>query len=138
MLLYGVFTTGGIVASFVYSDQATKFGDTNYRGCYELIQIELPDILLVKPDPRNTGHGIVTPRPDGIKAKCLGPGSCDVCNKEYVEKYSKKIEAIKIYCNGVQADFPHATAWIDNIMQILEIRNQTDELLENDQKTIGL
>lgn len=28
------------------------------------------------------GHGWVTPRPDGAKAKCGGPGLCQVCARE--------------------------------------------------------
>jgi hypothetical protein len=30
----------------------------------------------------NAGHGHVTPRPDGIRARCGGPGICDVCSRE--------------------------------------------------------
>lgn len=30
----------------------------------------------------NTGHGHVTPRPDGVKARCGGPGICSACSKE--------------------------------------------------------
>lgn len=29
-----------------------------------------------------TGHGHVTPRSDGIKARCGGPGICDQCSRE--------------------------------------------------------
>jgi len=32
--------------------------------------------------PTNTGHGHVTPRSDGVKARCGGPGFCSVCNAE--------------------------------------------------------
>lgn len=28
------------------------------------------------------GHGHVTPRPDGLKARCGGPGICHTCNEE--------------------------------------------------------
>lgn len=27
----------------------------------------------------NTGHGHVRPRPDGVKARCGGPGMCPEC-----------------------------------------------------------
>lgn len=30
----------------------------------------------------NTGHGHVTPRPDGVKAKCGGPMMCGACQQE--------------------------------------------------------
>lgn len=33
-------------------------------------------------DPRNAGHGWVTERPDGMKAKCGGPGLCVACKTE--------------------------------------------------------
>jgi hypothetical protein len=33
------------------------------------------------------GHGHVTPRPDGAKARCGGPGLCVVCAREYFEKH---------------------------------------------------
>jgi hypothetical protein len=29
----------------------------------------------------NTGHGHVWERPDGMKARCGGPGLCDVCSR---------------------------------------------------------
>ncbi len=30
----------------------------------------------------NTGHGHVNKRPDGVLARCGGPGICSVCSKE--------------------------------------------------------
>lgn len=30
----------------------------------------------------NVGHGHVTPRPDGVKARCGGPPFCSVCARE--------------------------------------------------------
>lgn len=35
-------------------------------------------------DP-NTGHGHVYPRPDGMKARCGGPGLCCVCRQDLAE-----------------------------------------------------
>ncbi|UIS65432.1 hypothetical protein [Acidovorax phage AP1] len=33
------------------------------------------------PEPQgNTGHGHVFPRPDGVKARCGGPGICNQCS----------------------------------------------------------
>lgn len=40
---------------------------------------------LFRPTPvwkQDNGHGHVVPRCDGLKARCGGPGLCDVCNKE--------------------------------------------------------
>lgn len=30
----------------------------------------------------NTGHGHVTPRADGVRTRCGGPGLCTVCMRE--------------------------------------------------------
>lgn len=30
----------------------------------------------------NAGHGHVTPRADGMKARCGGPGLCLICSRE--------------------------------------------------------
>lgn len=35
-----------------------------------------------QPDPRNSGHGHVVPRPDGMRARCGGPGLCKVCQHD--------------------------------------------------------
>lgn len=32
----------------------------------------------------NTGHGHVWRRPDGIRARCMGPGGCLVCSEDKV------------------------------------------------------
>lgn len=34
-------------------------------------------------------HGHVTPRPDGQRARCGGPGICPVCSVEQAEKLSE-------------------------------------------------
>jgi hypothetical protein len=34
----------------------------------------------------NVGHGHVTPRPDGVCARCGGPGLCPVCSQEQAQK----------------------------------------------------
>lgn len=36
------------------------------------------------------GHGHVYPNPDGSKARCGGPGLCDICSREYIQKYGKR------------------------------------------------
>lgn len=33
----------------------------------------------------NTGHGHVRPRPDGIRARCGGPGLCRECSQEMTQ-----------------------------------------------------
>lgn len=39
------------------------------------------------PLDRKNGHGHVNPRPDGIKARCGGPGLCADCKAEWKETY---------------------------------------------------
>lgn len=36
----------------------------------------------------NSGHGHVVPRPDGVKARCGGPGICAECSREAARTYS--------------------------------------------------
>lgn len=33
----------------------------------------------------NTGHGHVWPRPDGVKARCGGPGMCSECSRDQAQ-----------------------------------------------------
>lgn len=35
--------------------------------------------------PANTGHGHVRPRPDGLVARCGGPGMCSPCSIELAQ-----------------------------------------------------
>lgn len=35
-----------------------------------------------EPSNKNTGHGHVRPRPDGVRARCGGPGVCKECSRE--------------------------------------------------------
>lgn len=35
---------------------------------------------------QNTGHGHVTPRPDGVRARCGGPSLCVTCAREQARK----------------------------------------------------
>lgn len=44
-------------------------------------------------------HGHVVPNPDGSKARCGGPGLCDVCSKEKFEG-QEKLYANPIYRTG--------------------------------------
>ncbi len=41
----------------------------------------------------NTGHGHVRPRPDGVKARCGGPGLCGECSREASRKKAGHGEA---------------------------------------------
>jgi len=34
----------------------------------------------------NSGHGHVFPRPDGVKARCGGPGLCKECSRDQASK----------------------------------------------------
>jgi hypothetical protein len=36
-------------------------------------------------NPANIGHGHVRPRPDGMKARCGGPGQCSQCSIEFAQ-----------------------------------------------------
>ena len=38
-------------------------------------------------EDKNTGHGHVFPRPDGVKARCGGPALCSECAFDYFRKY---------------------------------------------------
>jgi hypothetical protein len=43
-----------------------------------------------RPSNQNTGHGHVRPRPDGVRARCGGPGMCAECSRELArEKLGK-------------------------------------------------
>lgn len=44
------------------------------------------------PDNMNQGHGHVTPRPDGVKARCEGPPCCDVCARELANLHTREKE----------------------------------------------
>jgi hypothetical protein len=38
----------------------------------------------------NTGHGHVFPRPDGMRARCGGPGMCSECSRDLqIKRYPK-------------------------------------------------
>jgi hypothetical protein len=39
--------------------------------------------------PTNVGHGHVFSRPDGVRARCGGPGMCDTCNADAFEKIGR-------------------------------------------------
>lgn len=57
-------------------------------GCFTDEDIEKRDVDLVRRDSpekvpfTNTGHGHAWPRPDGIKARCGGPLSCQECAED--------------------------------------------------------
>jgi hypothetical protein len=38
----------------------------------------------------NTGHGHVFPRPDGLRARCGGPGICPDCARDLVRKQERE------------------------------------------------
>src|SRR5689334_18771042 len=41
---------------------------------------------------KNTGHGHVYPRPDGVKARCGGPSLCSECARDYA-RYAREKDA---------------------------------------------
>lgn len=41
-------------------------------------------------DPRNTGHGHVFKRPDGVVMRCGGPGLCKECALDFVKKHGSE------------------------------------------------
>lgn len=42
----------------------------------------------------NTGHGHVTPREDGMKARCGGPALCAECSRELAVKEGKELAQV--------------------------------------------
>jgi len=52
----------------------------------------------------NTGHGHVYPRADGVKARCGGPGLCEVCSADQARKQQEH----------APADFDTATMSVKN------------------------
>lgn len=51
---------------------------------YGLPMDEKIDAAMVK--AKNEGHGHVFPRPDGVRARCGGPGLCKVCSADAAKK----------------------------------------------------
>lgn len=47
----------------------------------------------ISPQDFTTMHGHVTPRQDGQKARCGGPGLCSTCDREFVVLHRKRMEA---------------------------------------------
>lgn len=43
----------------------------------------------------NTGHGHVWPRPDGVKARCGGPGLCAQCSRDEARQAAAQDRAKK-------------------------------------------
>lgn len=40
---------------------------------------------------RNTGHGHVFPRPDGVRSRCGGPATCDDCHADHEAKVKAEV-----------------------------------------------
>lgn len=43
----------------------------------------------------NTGHGHVYLRPDGVRARCGGPGMCAECSRDFARKTRTQPEETK-------------------------------------------
>lgn len=41
-------------------------------------------------DPRNSGHGHVYQRPDGVRTRCGGPAICDQCSRDLARKQAEE------------------------------------------------
>lgn len=52
---------------------------------------------------KNHGHGHVNPRPDGLRARCGGPGLCADCTKEAAIKNNQAIESKNLALSLVAA-----------------------------------
>lgn len=51
-----------------------------------------------------SGHGHVTPNPNGMKARCGGPGLCSVCSAELAQKkMADEIIASRALVNELRA-----------------------------------
>jgi hypothetical protein len=44
---------------------------------------------------RNTGHGYVWERPDGMKARCGGPVICPQCALDYANFHDRPVDPVK-------------------------------------------
>jgi len=47
------------------------------------------------------GHGHVYPNPDGIVARCGGPGFCEECKADLAQSLLPKVEGVHYYRKGV-------------------------------------
>lgn len=54
------------------------------------IEENQPKIHMREQFPLNEGHGHVYPRPDGVVAKCGGPGLCEICSADLLQKLSRQ------------------------------------------------
>lgn len=61
---------------------------------------------LLTSDP-NTGHGHVFPRPDGVKARCGGPGICSECARDLARKQHEASNAKDIARTSKERVGPH-------------------------------
>lgn len=66
-------------------------------------------------DPLNTGHGHVFPRPDGVRARCGGPGLCAECSRDAAKASARgrevQIGVIRKWPDGMPARVEHV--WRD-------------------------
>lgn len=59
-------------------------------GKHDSWPVDHNEELLAQPATRNFGHGWVTPRPDGVKARCGGPAVCSTCQAEKTVKEARR------------------------------------------------
>lgn len=74
----------------------------------------------------NSGHGHVTPRPDGIRARCGGPGLCRECQQEALDKKNKNdygfLTVLYNYIGPEQIDAAKKRALLLRTVEYLEMR----------------
>jgi len=68
-----------------------------------------------------SGHGHVTPNPDGSKARCGGPAICSQCAKEVGARYGRLVAAMEQIRSA-----PHVgTSWRQRYEECVKIANDT-------------
>ena len=66
-----------------------------------------------------SGHGHVTPNPDGSKARCGGPAICSQCAKEVGARYGRLVAAMEQIRSA-----PHVgTSWRSRYEDCVRIAN---------------
>lgn len=103
------------------------------NGPIECIK-DCPDCAPVERDERNTGHGHVFLRPDGVRARCGGPGLCKECSADQARSALERKPADDIPDftpgNGNRAE-RRATGLLAQLQADLTARDQRIDDLES-------
>jgi hypothetical protein len=73
-----------------------------------------------------SGHGHVTPNPDGTKARCGGPMACSPCAMEWAVKRDKEDAQLAIDHPGVPPFFAREGGTAEDYAAIVEARRLVD------------